>query len=246
MLPNLDRTSRHALFLDLDGTVAEIAPTPQSVVVDEKTRGLLQRLRRRFDGAVAIISGRDLDGVDALLSPVAMPGSGAHGAMRRDAAGTLHMTNDHDFTSLQAALHARFGNESGVIVESKRTGVALHYRLRPELRDACREAAAHVAGGDPRLRLIDGKMVVEIGAAGVDKGAAIEAFLREPPFTGRTPIFAGDDETDEAGFFAVNARNGVSIKVGAGRTVARFRTESVESLRAWLDRVARDTEESAA
>jgi len=79
-----------------------------------------------------------------------------------------------------------------------------------------------------------GKMVFELKPAGCDKGKAIEEFMREEPFMGRTAVFLGDDVTDEYGFRVVNRLEGHSIKVGAGATDARWRLQDPAAAKAWL------------
>ena len=124
----------------------------------------------------------------------------------------------------------------GVLLEDKGLTLALHYRNAPEVTEAAiavaEQAVAESAGA---LVLLQGKMVCELKPPGIDKGRAIAAFLEEPPFAGRHPVFAGDDLTDEAGFAAINARGGVSVRIGEGRpTAARFGHRDVAALQMWL------------
>jgi trehalose 6-phosphate phosphatase len=132
-------------------------------------------------------------------------------------------------------IESTFSEEPGVIIEKKTGAVALHYRLRPDFETRCLALAQKIVDDRPELHLITGKMVCEIRIDGNDKAAVIEAFLAEPPFRGRKPIFAGDDITDECGFSAVNARGGVSIKIGGSPSNAKFHVESVADLRNWFE-----------
>jgi len=135
----------------------------------------------------------------------------------------------------------RFAEEhAGVVVEDKGTSVALHYRLAPEIADAAQRLANRVmldigAG----FRTQNGKMLVELRPAGADKGTAIEAFMAEPPFAGRVPVFIGDDVTDEDGFAAVNLMGGHSVRVGASNgSVAAWRVSDIGAVLDWLERIA--------
>lgn len=238
MLPVIDDIGSFAIFLDIDGTLVELAESPDAVHVDASTLRLLQTLRERTDSALAVISGRDIDIIDKLLHPLVLPLSGVHGLRRRDANGAIHAQGSSDFAPITFALRQKLEHEQGVVIETKTGAVAVHYRQRPDLEQRCRAITESIVQEYPDLRLVNGKMVVEITGCGADKGSVIDAFLREPPFLGRTPIFIGDDLTDEAGFYVVNAREGVSIKVGSGATVARFRAGSVGELRAWLAELA--------
>ncbi|MBG0809773.1 trehalose-phosphatase [Methylosinus sp. H3A] len=241
MLPNVDDIGRFALFLDLDGTVAEIAERPDAVRVDAATIALLDALRRAAGDAVAVVSGRDIAVIDALLSPLTLPVAGVHGLQRRDAAGRMHRTGEPsaDLDSVIRAIEVELGREPGVIVERKTGAVALHYRLRPELEAKCRAVAERAARERPDVEILPGKMVFEIRLQGGDKGDVIEAFLKEEPFRGRKPIFAGDDVTDEVAFAAVNALGGLSIKVGRSATLARYRAADLRELHRWLAELAR-------
>lgn len=197
----------------------------------------LMELFDASSGAVAIITGRDIACIDHFLDPVRLPVAGVHGLTRRDANGQLHQP-EFDLAALDAierSLSALTSRESGLLLERKVGAIALHYRQRPELEDECREAMEHAANGFPAVTLRRGKMVIEaIGHSG-NKGVAIESFLKEQPFLGRAPVFAGDDLTDEDGFAFVNDRSGVSIKVGLGDTAARYRVEDREALLIWLN-----------
>jgi trehalose 6-phosphate phosphatase len=245
MLPWIGDLKGHAIFLDLDGTIAEIAEHPDDVCVQPATLRLLEALSDESKGALAVISGRELSAVDRLLHPLKLPAAGVHGLERRDAAGVLHGSQPLELHPISFVFEKALGDETGVIIERKRGAVALHYRLRPDLERRCCEIVKEVLGQRGDVHLIHGKMVFEILQNGADKGSVINAFLQEPPFRGRIPIFAGDDVTDEAGFAAVNSQGGISIKVGGQETHARFRASNVQELERWLRELVADARREA-
>lgn len=203
---------------------------------------LLDTLRQRSHGAVAVVSGRGIDNLDTFLSMPDLPIAGLHGAERRDSNGDTQRIgfNDERLLRIERELAAVVDRHPGMLLEIKGAAVALHYRNAVDREPVAREAAERlVAEYADAYVLQPGKMVFEIKPKGVDKGRALAAFLDEPPFAGRVPLFAGDDLTDEKGFAVVNARGGLSIKVGAGETSARMRLDSVAALHAqiarWLD-----------
>lgn len=234
MLPNIDEIERYAVFLDLDGTIAEIADRPDAVHITQPTLRLLASLSAKTNHALAVISGRDIRGIDRLLNPLKLPVGGVHGLQRRDAAGVMHTKDAANIRPIVLLLQEAIGNERGIVIEQKPGAVALHYRLRPDLGRRCCAIAEEIVDQWSDFRLIPGKMVFEILPKGGDKGQVIEAFLRELPFHGRRPLFAGDDVTDETGFRVMNALGGVSIKIGEGETAARFRAVNVRQFRHWL------------
>ena len=226
-----------AFFLDLDGTLVDIAETPEAVDPGPEEITLLKNLVHAADGAVALISGRALKRIDELFSPLVLAAAGQHGAERRDAQGVRHR---HPFraTALRpvaSGIRSFAARHTGLVFEDKGASVALHYRLAPQLAAAAqakvREAAEPL--GDA-VEVQDGKMVVELKPAGCDKGTAILQFMGEAPFAGRVPVFLGDDVTDEYGFRVVNRLGGHSVKVGEGASAARWRLENPAAARAWL------------
>ncbi|MDW9242210.1 trehalose-phosphatase [Burkholderia cepacia] len=222
-----------AFFFDFDGTLVELALTPDSIHVPPSLLTLLDELRHRSHGAVAVVSGRGIDNLDAFLKMPGLPIAGLHGAERRDANGDTQRIgfNDERLLRIERELAAVVDRHPGMLLEIKGAAVALHYRNAPEREAAARAATERlVADYADAYVLQPGKMVFEIKPKGVDKGRALAAFLDEPPFAGRVPLFAGDDLTDEKGFAVVNARGGLSIKVGAGETSARMRLDSVDAL----------------
>ncbi len=227
-----------ALFLDFDGTLADIAASPCRVSIDPRLPATLAALSDALDGAVALVSGRPLAQLDAILAPLVLPACGLHGLERRRADGSVIRAEGP--TAALAAARQRLGafaaTASGVVLEDKGLSLALHYRGAPEREADCRDAAeAALAAGGGELHLLDGKMIFELKPHGANKGSAIEAFLAEAPFAGRVPAFAGDDRTDEDGFDAVNRRGGVTVRVGDGAsTRARWRIGTVDELLVWL------------
>src|SRR5260363_282210 len=196
-LPDSLSARESAFFLDFDGTLAELAETPNDVRLSARARAVLDGLVQASNGAVAVISGRSIEGLDALLAPLKLPLAGVHGAERRAARGAV-------------------------------------FRAAAD-RAALRAVERLVAQAADQYTVQRGKRVFEIKPKQADKGRVIAAFLGEPPFAGRIPFFAGDDLTDEAGFEAVNARGGWSVKIGAGETAARARLASVNALLDWLE-----------
>lgn len=229
-----------ALFLDFDGTLADLAPRPDAVQLPAGLKDTLAALATRLDGALAVVSGRPIDALDAFLHPLVLPLAGVHGGERRDAQGRRSTAGDLPeavraaLGDLEQRLAALAAGHPGLLVETKPGAVALHYRGAPQLEALCLQAMRGLVDAAPGLSLLHGKMVLEAKPAGADKGAAIAAFLDEPPFSGRRPVFAGDDVTDEAGFALVNARGGLSVKVGPGESRALQRLPDPQALRDWL------------
>lgn len=236
-LPEFVSPHEHAFFFDFDGTLVELASTPDGVVVPARVVETLSTLRALTNGAVAVVSGRGIESIDSFLAIPDLPVAGLHGAERRDASGdTVRIGfNDARLLRMERALADVVAAHPGMLLEIKGAAIAVHYRNAPRAEPAAREAAERlVAEHADAYVLQPGKMVYEIKPKNVDKGRAVAAFLDEPPFAGRVPVFAGDDLTDEKGFAVVNERGGLSIKVGAGDTAARARVASVEAFVAWL------------
>ncbi len=233
---NITIGSSHAVFLDFDGTLVEIAERPDAVVVAPATRVALEQLRARLAGAVAIVTGRDIGAIDRWLAPVSMPVAGVHGRVRRDALGKIHAATPspgfHDV--LETALTPLLQRNPELLVERKDGAIALHWRGDPALEGACVALMQHAIEGRPDVTLKRGKAVIEAVDGVCDKGAAVAAFMRETPFAGRIPMFAGDDLTDEDAFAVVNALGGVSVKIGPGKTSAQVRVADTAAFLHWL------------
>lgn len=235
---------RNALFLDFDGTLVEIAPTPTTVAPAPYLPDLLDRLERRLSGALAIVTGRPVADVDRFLTPYRAAVAGVHGRDLRLPRTGERLREPVDVATLDEArrrLSALAARLSGALLEDKGESVALHYRnAAAEAGPAVlAEAAAVAEASAGALRVLPGKMVAELVPAGVDKGTAIERLLARAPFAGRTPVFAGDDVTDEAGFAAVQRRGGTGVRIGSGTgTTAACYLPDVAALHAWLRRAA--------
>ncbi len=225
-----------ALFLDLDGTLAAIRPRPEDVGPEAWRTALLRQLEERLGGKLAVISGRSLEEVDRILEGAVAAVAAVHGLVRRSADGTVEEAPPAPGLAPARERLAEISAEHpGLLVEDKRLSLAVHFRQAPELEpEVNREAEAICEESGLSLQL--GDMVAEMQTPGVDKGAALQAFMREAPFKGAVPVFVGDDLTDEHGFRAARALGGISILVGAPRpTYADMRLESVAAVRHWLE-----------
>ena len=231
-----------ALFLDIDGTLIDLAPSPDEIVVPPDLPGNLKSISDRLGGALALVTGRGLPYADQLFQPYQFPIAGLHGSECRLADGSVHRIAATDaFDEVKDALRAAAGRWPGVLIEDKGAAVAAHYRQAPERRAEVEEAMEYyLLQAGPDFTLQRGKMVFEIRPARADKGAALRAYLAEAPFKGRLPIAIGDDVTDEAMFEAVNSLNGHSIRIAEepGGTRARNIIASAALLRNALARVA--------
>ena len=236
-LPAVLPPEQTAFFFDFDGTLVDLAPTPDGVLVRPDMLALLRELRRATHGAVAIVSGRGIESIDGFLGMPDLPVAGLHGAERRDANGDTQRVgfNDQRLLHMEQVLAEVVRTHAGMLLEIKGASLALHYRNAPEHEGTARAATERLAADYADAYVLQpGKMVYEIKPKDVDKGRSLRAFLDEPPFAGRRPVFAGDDLTDEKGFAVVNDLGGLSIKVGGGDTIAQTRVDSVEALISWL------------
>ncbi|WP_375458066.1 trehalose-phosphatase [uncultured Enterovirga sp.] len=233
--PGYSDAAGWALFLDFDGTLVDIAERPEAVVVQPGLRNTLTDLQQRLGGALAIVTGRTITDVDGLLPDLGLDICGLHGLELRVGS---HMSRPAGLAELGpeiAALRTRLAGYPGVVVEDKRVGVAVHWRMAPEAAGEAAAAAAELALRlGPGYRLQDGKAVREIVPAHAGKGGGVRALMAYPPYLGRKPAFVGDDRTDEDGFAAVNALGGLSVKIGQGATAAAHRIASPAAFRDWL------------
>lgn len=237
MTQHLPIARADALFLDLDGTLIDLADTPAAVAVAPGLIAVLQGLSLQLGGRLAIVSGRPIEQIDALMAPLLLPAAGVHGMQRRGADGVLHSAPLPSLTAARACADALAESHPGVWVEEKYGALAVHFRQVPDAGPLCKAALADVVRDAPDLLLMEGKMIVEVKVAGVDKGTAIRDFLATSPFAGHRPVFVGDDTTDEAGFAIVQAGGGIAIKVGTGPSAAQHRIGSPPELRAALARL---------
>ncbi len=228
-----------ALFLDVDGTLLEIADRPDRVAVPGGLVATLAEAEHKLDGALALISGRDFDEIDRLFRPLKLRAAAVHGAELRldpNAAPVRSPGTAELPVSLWQRLTNALREFPGTFAENKRYSFTVHYRLAPGAEASVREAVRRLARGEPEIavEVMNARRAIELKAPGYDKGRAIEAFLSVPPFLGRTPIYVGDDKTDEAGFAAVSARGGLAYSVGRLRPGARAMFARPSDVRAWL------------
>ncbi|MGH7021709.1 MAG: trehalose-phosphatase [Brevundimonas sp.] len=230
--------SKPALFLDLDGVLAPLAPTPDAVGPDARRTAVLTRLTERLEGRVAIVSGRTLREIDRISDGAARAASGVHGLQRRRGDGSFaNRTPDPAVRRAVAAFNAFAAERPGVLVEDKELSAGLHYRQAPGTSADALALAASLAQ-ETGLALQPGAMVLELKTPGTDKGVALAAFMAEAPFKGAIPIMVGDDLTDEHGFEAAKALGGFGVLVGPERpTAARYRLEDVAAVLDWLDQI---------
>jgi trehalose 6-phosphate phosphatase len=225
-----------ALFLDVDGVLLGFAYAPDAVHVPTALVERLEALHAQLGGALALVSGRSIATLDALFAPLRLPCAGLHGLERRNGGDTHRVHADASgLDAVRSAAHALVARYPGALVEDKGVALALHWRAEPLAAADLQALAASAAMRLSDYHLQPGDHVVELKPAGADKGVAIEAFVQEPPFAGRMPVFAGDDLTDEHGFEAVNLRGGTSILVGTREpTAARYALPDIAAVQRWL------------
>jgi trehalose 6-phosphate phosphatase len=228
------------LFLDVDGTLIELTDSPFETCADAELKMLLVEVAERLGGAVALVSGRSIEYLDALFAPLRLPAAGLHGVERRKASGVMHGASfvDSQLDPARVALNALVKIHPGTLLEDKGRTVAVHFRMAPQFESSVRDAVVAVASKlSSNYHIQEGNMMLEIKPRGFTKGSAIKAFMHEPPFSGRKPVFVGDDLTDRDAFSAVEDLGGISIAVG-DRVHAQYRVENTAAVRAWLREIA--------
>jgi trehalose 6-phosphate phosphatase len=228
-----------SLFLDFDGTLVDLAETPDSIRVSPSLEPMLERLRQRLEGRLAIVSGRSLADLESHLPKSRIAFSGSHGLELRLAGGmALPLRIPSGLNDALEKVRELADGTQGLLVEAKPAGIALHYRQVPAAAERVESLMAGLA-----LRhgfgLQRGKMVVELVPLGATKGDALRAFMADPGFAGTRPVFVGDDLTDEHGFAAAVALGGAGVLVGPEReSEARYRLPSVGAVADWLESAA--------
>ncbi|MGH6862415.1 MAG: trehalose-phosphatase [Phyllobacterium sp.] len=233
-----------ALFIDIDGTLIDLAPTPTSIEIPPELSLQLLVVSERAAGALALVTGRSIEAVDAMFYPQQFAVAGMHGAEIRSASGALNrkQIDRMSFAHARAALTELAGHWPGLIVEDKGLAIAVHYRQNPGAADAVHARMTSLQAELGReWKLQRGKMVVELHPSGVGKGAAMAGLMADAPFKGKKPLAIGDDLTDEAMFDVANRCDGRSVRVGesAYESAARFKVGSAAEVRRWVAGLAK-------
>jgi trehalose 6-phosphate phosphatase len=228
-----------ALFLDFDGTLVELAETPGSIRVGAELRPLLDRLSQRLGERIAIISGRAVADLERHLDCSGIAVSGSHGLELRLASGeSIPLAAAGELREAREEVRCFAAGVAGLLVEEKPASVAVHFRKAPAEEERVTRFMLDLAGRSG-LTVQQGKLVAELRPWGADKGDAVRAFMSQPEFEGATPVFIGDDLTDEHAFEAARDLGGEGILVGPPReTAARWRLSDVEAVSAWLQQAA--------
>jgi trehalose 6-phosphate phosphatase len=228
------------LFLDVDGTLIELTDSPLETYADPELKALLSEVAERLGGAVALVSGRSIEYLDALFSPLRLAAAGLHGVERRKASGVMHGASfvDSQLDRARAALEELVVAHPGTLLEDKGRTVAVHFRMAPQFEPMILAAVRAIAAQlGSNYHIQGGNMMLEIKPRGFTKASAIKAFLHEPPFSGRKPVFVGDDLTDQDGFKTVEDQGGISIAVG-DRVQGQFCLENPAAVRSWLKTIS--------
>lgn len=231
-------SDRIAVLLDVDGTLIEIAPTPQEVRVPPALKHTLSRLRDRLSGALCLVSGRPLSDLDHLFEPLRIPSVGGHGAENR--LGSAPKIVRSDTPPIDPQLKRRLvgiaEETPGLIAEEKTYSLALHYRLVPESERAVRERIERICADWPTdaIEVLPGKAVFEIKPRAFNKGVAVQALMQQAPFKGRRPIFIGDDVTDESVFAVLPDYGGLGFSVGRELAGTHGYFATPREVRHWL------------
>jgi trehalose 6-phosphate phosphatase len=230
----LEASGRLALFLDFDGTLIDIAPEPGAIVVPPDLMQRLGRIARRLDGRLALVSGRSVENLIHHCGPLGVAVAGSHGAARFTAEGVALGAAPAPLEP--ALIHA--GEEAasahGLELERKTHGIAFHYRHAPQGGEEAERLAADLASRFG-LTVKRGKFVAELTRQGDNKGGAVRAFMEQSVFAGASPIFVGDDVTDEDGFEAATKLGGFGVAVGERTSVnARYHLPDVRAVHGWL------------
>lgn len=228
-----------AFFLDFDGTLVGFSADPEGVIVSAELRELLVKLHAKLNGALAIISGRSIRSLHSLLRLPQISLAGGHGAewWFQGELRQVELNSPNYSVALERIL--AFAEKNGLLMENKTHSCALHFRRQPDMKTVVDKFIAEHIETLEGLRVIYGNCVREIQPLGVDKGKAIERFLKYQPFLGRRPVYIGDDTTDEDAFHWVNVNQGVSFKVGSGMTAAQYRLENITAVMDFLQKVLR-------
>ena len=223
-----------ALFLDFDGTLVPLAPRPQDIQVPSWVVPVLDRLRLQLGGALAVVSGRPLAQIDAFLHPLRLPGAGVHGVERRLIDGRVRVHAGMPPAAVLQAAQSLVELHPELMLERKPGGLALHYRGQPQLASLCRRTLESVVAEHDDWDVMPGDCVVEVKQSRVSKGAALRAFLAEPAFIGRVPVYVGDDVSDEDGIRQAQASGGFGVKVGGNSSLAQYRLPDPQAVGRWL------------
>jgi len=231
---------RFALFLDVDGTLLEFTDKPDNVSADNYLIAILKNLVIELNGAMALVSGRTINSLDNIFFPQKFTCSGQHGVERRTSDGLSHsLARSPSLNELKKQLNRFASNNSNLLVEDKGCSLVLHYRRVPSAKNIAHGIIKKILENDLEHECLAGNKIFEIKPKNTDKGKAISLFMNEPAFVGRTPIFIGDDITDEDGFRYINQIGGKSIQVGnpgerITKSLAHYKLSNVSAVRSFL------------
>lgn len=240
--PPIVKLSTHAIFSDFDGTLVDIADKPESIAPPPTLPTILHTLLDCSQGSVAVVTGRQIDNINNHLKVPKLFISGCHGMEWSTPGETDPFVCDAPHPLPEAVVNGAltFAEQHGMLTENKKHTLALHYRNDPGLETSLDQFLSQLIEPHSDLTVMRGKCIREVKPSQFNKAIAIKKFMSLPAFHNKTPVFIGDDVTDEYGFEYVNKYHGVSIKVGAGDSVANYRLESPTEVLNYLEQLIKE------
>ena len=227
-----------ALFLDFDGCLVEIAERPDAIIVPPGTPDMLAELHKALGGAVALVSGRNVDDLRQYLPGFPGAIAGSHGAEMALPGQDIAPVDaaDLDVQALHVRARDLAAHDDRLMIEPKPHGVVMHYRAAPDLSEWVDRTMTELVAHYPQLAIQQAKMAIELRPANAGKDRALTRLMDLPQFAGRMPVYAGDDLTDEVAMAEAQSQGGFGIKIGEGDSCARYRLADPAALSRWLNR----------
>lgn len=234
---------RVLLVLDYDGTLVDFTLNPRTATPDAALLSLLDTLARKPGVSVHLISGRPWESLEHFFGKMPIGLHAEHGLFTRQPGSTEWKARTPLppvwMESIRRVLMELVRRTDGAVLEVKTGALAFHYRAtEPELgRRRVEELRARLSRHElaETFEVLEGSRVIEVRQRGINKGVVVPSILEGAP--GAAVIALGDDRTDEDLFGAMPV-GAITIHVGSGRSVARYRLEDVDAVRALLTRVA--------
>jgi trehalose-phosphatase len=242
----LNQAERLWLFLDYDGTLADFAATPDTILPDAELVELLSALARHSRYRLGVVSGRRLAHIRKLLPIDDIWLAGTYGIEILSPDGTLIHRQEYDsirerLKDFKPEWEALLAGIETIYLEDKGWSLAIHAKNADQkqagmILSTARQMAEQLVSTNPAFRILGGHKFLEVCPKLANKGHTIHYLLEKDSFDRSLPVYVGDDDKDEEAFLEINHLGGITILVASESrpTHAVCRLDNPSQVRSWL------------